>query len=126
MGRSGSDQSFMTGIFRLEPWVTVPDQPQVRNWNRILMARWEAGRASLSLSLACSQPRSGEKSEGHILVSECPELLAGAQSCWGLKPTSQLPYIGILVGIGSVGPEGIHPASVFIQGQGAPWGHSLL
>ena len=25
MGRIGSDQSFMTGICRLEAWVTVPD-----------------------------------------------------------------------------------------------------
>lgn len=64
----------------------------------MLVARWEAGRDSLSLSLARGQPGL-VRSEGHILMSECPVIYwLVAQPRGGQMPTSQLTYIGVLAG----------------------------
>lgn len=121
--RIGSDQNFMAGICWLESWVTVPAPTADQKLELDPCGQMGGGQGSLSLSLAWSQPGL-VRSEGHILMSKCPVIYwPVAQPRRGQMPTSQLTYIGVLVG---EVPREAHLASVLVKGQAAPLGHCPL
>lgn len=117
----GSDRSFTTGICLLEPWVTAADPHVGPKLEPDPVARWEAAGASpCSLSLACSQPRSGGKEGTHPDVWVPCDLVADAEGK-GLR-YAKLP-IGVLVGEVS-GSSGGALDFCLAESQPAPWVHS--
>lgn len=93
-----SDQSCMTMICLLKPWVPVP-APAPGQKLELDPCSQKGGRQGQPFPVrpvAC--PDLGG-SEGHIVKSECPAMYwSVAQSRWGQRPTSQLTCIDVLVG----------------------------